>query len=67
MGGDHLILPYILSKNRNKVKLHALADSGVNSLIFLNTCVARDITTFYNIFLKPLPCSIRVKGYNGNF
>ena len=65
MGGKYLTLPCTLSKNRNGVKLRALANSGVNGLIFLNTCVARDIAVYYNTILKPLPRLIRVKGFDG--
>ena len=60
MGGDYLTLPCILSKNRNKVKLRALANSGVNSYTFLNTHVACDLATYYNTSFKPLPRPIRV-------
>ena len=65
MGGKHLTLPCTLSKNKNSIKLRALANSKVNSLTFLNTRVARDITIYYNTILKPLPRLIRVKGFNG--
>ena len=65
MGGDYLTLPCTLSKNRNRVKLHTLANSGANSLTFLNTRVAHDFAAFYNTSLKPLPRLIRVKGYKG--
>ena len=65
MGGDYLILPYTLSKNGNRVKLHALANSRANGLAFLNTRVAHDLAAFYNTSLKPLPRLIRVKRYKG--
>ena len=65
MGGDHLTLPCTLSKNRNGVELHTLADSGANGLAFLNTHVAHDLAAFCNTSLEPLPCPIRVKGYEG--
>ena len=65
MGGDHLTLPCILSKNRNRVKLHALANSKANNLTFLNTRVTCDLAAYYNISLKPLPHPIRVRGYEG--
>ena len=66
IGGNHLTLPCILSKNKNRVKLHALANSRANNLMFLNNYVTRDITTFYNVSLKPLPHPICVEEYNGN-
>ena len=65
MGGDYLILSCILSKNRNRVKLRALANSGVNSLTFLNTRVTCDLAAYYNTSLKSLPRPIRVRGYEG--
>ena len=65
MGGDHLTIPCTLSKNKNEVKLHTLANSGANGVTFLNTQVACDLTTFYNTSLEPLPYPIRVKGYEG--
>ena len=60
MGSDHLTLPCILSKNGNRVKLHALANFRANGLTFLNTRVACDLTAYYNTSLKPLPRPIRV-------
>ena len=65
MGGNHLTLPCILSKNGNRVKLRTLADSGANGLAFLNTPIAYDLAAFCNTSLEPLPCPIRVKGYEG--
>ena len=65
MGGNHLIIPCTLSKIENRVKLRILANSEANDLTFLNTPIACDLAAFYSTSLEPLPCPIRVKGYEG--
>ena len=65
MGSDYLTLSYTFSKYKNRVKQYILANSGANSLTFLNAYIACNLTIFYNISFESLPCPIRVKGYKG--
>ena len=65
VGGPHLTVPCTLSYNGYAVQLHALADSGANGFVFINTSCAIDIAKFLNLKVKRLPEPINVKGYNG--
>ena len=65
MGGPHLTVPCTLASNGYAVTLHALADSGANGFVFLDTLCAIDIAKFLNITAERLPQPINVKGYDG--
>jgi transposase InsO family protein len=65
VGGPHLTIPCTLSKNGYSIQLHALADSGANGFIFLDTLCAIDMAKFLGIKAQRLPTAINVKGYDG--
>ena len=52
--------------NGYSVKTSALADSGANGFVFINTSCAYDIAKFLNLKAQRLPTPINVKGYDGN-
>jgi hypothetical protein len=58
-------VPCTLASNGYAVTLHALADSGANGFVFLDTLCAIDIAKFLNIKAERLPQPINVKGYDG--
>ena len=65
MGGPHLTVPCTLSHNGYAIQLSALADSGANGFVFINTPCAIDIAKFLNLKARRLPQPINVKGYDG--
>lgn len=66
IGGPHLTIPCTLSKNGYSIQLHALADSGANGFLFLDTLCAIDIAKFLGLKAQRLPTAINVKGYDGH-
>jgi hypothetical protein len=66
VGGPHLTIPCTLSKNGYAVQLYALADSGANGFLFLDTRCAIDTAKFLGIKAQRLPTAINVKGYDGH-
>jgi hypothetical protein len=60
-----LTIPCTLSHNGYSVKLKALADSGANGFVFIDTLCAIDIAKFLSLKVQRLPRAINVKGYNG--
>jgi hypothetical protein len=60
-----LTIPCTLSHNGYSVKLKALADSGANGFVFIDTLYAINIAKFLNLKVQQLPRAINVKGYNG--
>src|SRR5450432_416806 len=65
IGGSHLTVPCTLSSNGYSIKMHALADSGANGFVFIDTACAVDIAKFLNLKAQRLSSSIKVKGYDG--
>ncbi len=65
MGGNHFTVLYIISKNRYRVTLTALANSKANRFAFINTQLAINIAKFLNIKAKLLVRSIQTKGFDG--
>jgi len=65
MGGPHLTIPCTLSSNGYSINLNALADSGANGFVFINTSCAIEMATLLNLKVKRLSQPIRVKGYDG--
>jgi predicted aspartyl protease len=57
-------MSYTLSYNGYSVKLEALADSGANGFVFIDTLYAIDLVKFLSIKIQQLPQAISVKGYN---
>jgi hypothetical protein len=57
-------VPYTIAHNKYIVKLNALADSGANSFVFINTLYAIDIAKFLNVKAQHLSCLINIKGYD---
>jgi hypothetical protein len=45
--------------------MYALADSGANGFVFIDTAYAVDIAKFLNLKAQRLSSSIKVKGYDG--
>ncbi len=60
-----MTIPCTLSHNGYSVKTNALADSGANGFVFIDTLCAIDIAKFLNLKAQRLPRAINVKGYNG--
>jgi hypothetical protein len=47
--GRHFIILYIVLKNRYRVLLIALVDSGVNGFAFISIAYTINITKFFNL------------------
>jgi hypothetical protein len=54
-----------ITHNKYVVKLNALASSGANGFVFIDTFCAIDIAKFLNVKTQRLPRPINVKGYDG--
>jgi hypothetical protein len=54
----------IIAHNKYIVKLNALADSGANGFVFIDTFCAINIAKFLNVKAQRLSCLINVKGYD---
>jgi predicted aspartyl protease len=65
MGGRHFTVLCTLSKNRYRITLSALIDSGANGFVFIDTAYANNISTFLNLKPEPLIQPIIPKGFNG--
>jgi predicted aspartyl protease len=65
MDGRSFTVPCTLSHNGNGVDTAALADTGANAFILVDTQCATRIADFLNVPLEGLPRLIPVKGYNG--
>jgi hypothetical protein len=59
-----LTVPCTIAHNEYVVKLNALADSGANGFVFINTFYTIDIAKFLNVKAQRLLCLINVKGYD---
>ena len=60
-----MTIPCTLSINGYSVQSKALADSGANGFVFINTLFTFDLAKFFRIKVQKLPSSIAVKGYDG--
>jgi len=49
MGGKYFIFLYIVSRNRYRVNITALINTGVNGFVFINIVYITDTTKFLNI------------------
>jgi hypothetical protein len=59
-----LTILYTIAHNKYAVKLNALADSGANGFVFINTLYIINIAKFLNVKAQRLPRLINIKGYN---
>jgi hypothetical protein len=59
-----LTIPCSLSCNGYLVNVSSLTNSGANGFAFINTLLAIDITTFFNLKFQHLSKPISIKGYN---
>ena len=62
--GQYLTISCTLLNNRYSIKLNALADSGANGFVFINTQCMIDIAKFLNIKAQQLLHEVTVKKYN---
>jgi hypothetical protein len=65
MGGRHFTILYTVLKNRYRVPLTALIDSGANGFAFISTAYTIDIAKFFNLKTQPLARPITTKGFDG--
>ena len=65
ISGKSCTILYILFCNGYQVLISALADSGTNAFILIDTKCAVKLADFLNIFLEKLPKPIPIYRYNG--
>jgi hypothetical protein len=65
IGGKHFTVPCTLSFNGYGVKTLALADSGANGFLFIDTKCAHDLSKYLNLEYEILKTPCPVKGYDG--
>jgi len=65
VGGDSFTIPCTLSLNGTGTVVQALNDSGANGFLFVNTRLARDISSFLGAEIIPLAREIPLKGFDG--
>jgi hypothetical protein len=65
MGGLPLTVPCTLAKNGIGLDLDILADTGANGFAFMDTVLADQICSSFNLQLRPLNQKIQAKGYDG--
>ena len=65
IGGRSFTVPCTVSYNGNGVDATALADTGANAFVLVNTQCASRIAEFLNVPIEHLPKPIPVRGYNG--
>jgi len=64
IGGRYFTILYTVSKNRYRVLLTTLIDSGVNGFAFINTVYVINIAKFFNLKTQSLVQPIIAKGFN---
>jgi hypothetical protein len=65
IGGKHFTIPCTVSRNGHGIRTSALADSGANGFVFIDTQFARDLTNFLGVIPTPLTTPCPTKGYDG--
>jgi hypothetical protein len=65
LGGEHFTVPCRLAYNGYAIQTSALADSGANGFVFIDTRFAQDLMKFLNVSSTSLPKPCAVKGYDG--
>jgi predicted aspartyl protease len=58
-------MPYIISKNRLRIKTHTLINTGANSYIFINYRLAEKASQFLDVLIQTLSVSHDIKVFNG--
>jgi predicted aspartyl protease len=64
MGGKGFTVSCILSRNRNEVTATALADTGANAFVLVDTNYAARLSKSLDTPLESLPRQIPIKGYD---
>ena len=64
MGGKHLTVPCTLSRNEVTVQTYALADTGANEFMFINTLFTVNLAKYLNMKAQWLLKPLTVKEYN---
>jgi hypothetical protein len=64
VGGLYLLIFCILLYNGYAIQLNALADSGANGFVFINTLYIYNIAKFLELKAQRLLQPVSVKGYN---
>jgi predicted aspartyl protease len=65
IGGKSFTVPCTVSHNGNGVDVTALADTGANAFVLVDTQCASRVAGFLNVPIEHLPKPIPVRGYNG--
>ena len=65
ISGKHFTIPCTVSRNGYAIQTTALADSGVNGFVFINTRFTRELMKFLDVPPTTLPTPCPVKGYDG--
>ena len=65
VGGKHFTVPCTLAYNGYRVRTSALADSGANGLVFIDSKFAADLVKFLGAKIIPLATPCSVKGFDG--
>ena len=65
VGGKSFTIPCTVSHNGSGVDAIALADTGANAFVLVDTQCALRIAKFLKVPIKNLPKPIPVRGYNG--
>jgi predicted aspartyl protease len=65
LGGKHFTVPCKIAQNGYAIQTSALADSGANGFVFIDTRFARELMKFLNTTTTTLAKPYTVKGYDG--
>ena len=65
MDRKSFIIPYILSYNRYRVKITALANTRANAFALLNTVYAQKLLEFLSVPFKTLKQPVLFRGFDG--
>jgi hypothetical protein len=64
MGRKHFTILCTILRNRYRIDLHTLTDTGANGFAFIDTACAINIAKFLNIKATQLKEPIAVKGFD---
>lgn len=62
-GGKHFRVPTVLCSKGYGVSLQSLVDTGAQGFLFLNSAIARTISSSLQVPIRRLPFKITVKGF----
>lgn len=65
IGGNKLLVPYILTKNGTGVSTSLLPDTGALALLLIYPRLANRLLTLYNTNYISLDTAVPVRGFNG--